>query len=109
MADRLLFGRPRLSRIIRLLGVGGTPLAAAVPLFPSNRFPRVHTAAVTLGGLPAVLALLLFVVGIVTDPRRQRMSRSLTVVFATLVVTCLERIASITAVVWVFVLLPGGP
>ncbi len=110
----------RLSKLITLLGVTGTPLMAAVPLLPSNRFPKLHTTAVTLGGLPALLALMLLAVGFFLEPHSRRFMRLFTAGLVLLVVICLglyvkeaifggpslrivpilERIASIAVVLW---------
>ena len=126
LSDRLLCCLPRLAKVVRPLGVLGSPLVAAVPLFPSNRFPKMHTAAVTLGGLPVLLALVLLTGGILIEPHRPRVSRALTAFLLLLVSVCLglyvreavfggpslrvlpvlERIASIAAVIWVLALLP---
>lgn len=125
MTGQLLCCCQRLSGLVILLGVAGMPLIAAVPLLPSNRFPKWHTAAVTLGGLPALLALVLLTVGFFYEPHLPRVMRSFTACFALLVLICLglyvgeavfggpslrilpilERIASIAAVLWVFALL----
>ncbi len=126
LTDRLLCCLPRHAKVVRPLGVLGALLVAAVPLLPSNRFPKMHTAAVTLGGLPVLLALGLLTAGVLIEPHQQRASRALTAIFLPLVLVCLglyvreavfggsslrvlpvlERIASITAVIWVLVLLP---
>jgi hypothetical protein len=122
--DRLLCCLPRLSKLVATLGVVGTPLVAAVPLLPSNRFPSLHTAAVTLGGLPAMLALLLISLGFCLEPHISRSIRAATLGFASLVIVCLglyareavfggaslrivpvlERLASIATILWVLTL-----
>ena len=124
IAGQLLCCLPRVSKLITMLGVMGTPLVAAVPLLPSNRFPRMHTAAVTLGGLPAILALVLISLGFYFEPHISRRFRAATSGFTLLVLACLglyaresvfvgsslrilpvlERIASIASIVWVLTL-----
>ena len=124
MAGRMFCCLHRLSKLITTIGVVGTPLVAAVPLLPSNRFPRLHTAAVTLGGLPAILALISICLGFYFEPHISRMVRAATSGFAVLVLTCLglyareavfggvslrvlpvlERIASIATILWVLTL-----
>lgn len=89
LAGELLCCCRRLSKLITALGVTGTPLIAAVPLLPSNRFPKLHTAAVTLGGLPALLALMLLAVGFFLEPHRSRFMRSMTAGLVLLVLICL--------------------
>ena len=124
IAGRLFCCLPRLSKLITIIGAIGTPLVAAVPLQPSNRFPRLHTASVTLGGLPAILALVSICLGFYFEPHISRMVRAATSGFAVLVLTCLglytreavlggaslrilpilERIASIATILWVLTL-----
>ncbi len=124
MTGELFCCLPRLSKLVTILGVIGTPLVAAVPLLPSNRFPRLHTAAVTLGGLPAIVALVLISLGFYFEPHISRGLRAATSSFAVLVLICLglyareavfgaaslrilpvlERVASLATVLWVLVL-----
>ncbi len=124
IGSQLLCCLPQLSKLVKMLGVIGTPLVAAVPLLPSNRFPKLHTAAVTLGGLPAMLALVLISVGFYFEPHISRSLRAATLGFTCLVVVCLglyareavfgadslrilpvlERLASITTILWVITL-----
>ena len=126
MTDQLLCRSPRFAKVVRSLGVFGAPLVAAVPMFPSNRFPKLHTAAVTLGGLPVLLALMLLTVGILVEPHLHRAARVLTALLLPLVLVCLglyvreavfggsslrvlpvlERVASLLTVLWVLALLP---
>jgi hypothetical protein len=118
---KLLYCHPRLSKLVTMLGVVGTPLVAAVPLLPSNRFPRLHTAAVTLGGLPVILVLVLISLGFYFEPHISHSIRVATSGFACLVLVCLglyareavfgasslrilpilERVASIATILWV--------
>ncbi len=130
LTNELLCCRHRLSAVVRWLGVGGTPLVAAVPLLPSNQYPALHTVAVTLGGLPALCALLLFTFGVLAEPHCRRAVRLLTPSLALWVLLCLslyvreavlhhpalralpalERITSIMAVLWIVASLPRrGP
>jgi len=117
------------ARLVRALGVFGTPLVSTVALLPSDHFPRLHTAAVTLGGLPAVAALVVFAAAAAFDKHFPQGLRLLTVGVATLVVVCLslyvreavfrapplwalpvlERLATMAAVIWVLVSLPRNP
>ena len=126
LAGSRLCCHPRLRQVVRVLGVCGTPLVAAVALLPSDQFPRLHTVAVTLGGLPALAALLVFGVALFLEEHCPKWARLLTAWFAILVIVCLllyvreavfrapsfrglpalERLTTITAVIWVLALLP---
>ena len=125
MTGEFLCCNRRLSNWVTWLGVAGTPLIAAVPLLPSNRFPRLHTSAVLLGGLPALLALAMLALGLLREPHGRRYIRSTTAALVLLVFTCLglylkeavfggpslrsvpvlERLASIAIVLWMAALL----
>jgi hypothetical protein len=125
MTDVWLCCRRRLARLVARLGVLGTPLLAAVPLLPSHQFPKLHTVAVVVGSLPALLALILFAVGYLSEPHSHAFLRYLTAGFALLFVLCLglytqnavcggpslrivptlERLTSIGALLWMFALL----
>jgi hypothetical protein len=125
MADCWIAPFRRLKMAVKALGVGGTPLVAAVPLLPSHRFPKLHTAAVVIGGLPAVLTLVLLTLGILGSLRLSRYLRYVTVLLTLLSMLCLglytqnavfggpslrivpalERLASIGIVLWMIALL----
>ena len=117
--------RLRLAGLVARLGVVGTPLLAAVPLLPSHQYPKLHTVAVVVGSLPALLALILFAGGYLSEPHSRALHRCLTVGLALLVVLCLglyaqnavwggpslrvvprlERLTSMGALLWMFTLL----
>lgn len=125
VADRLCCHR-KLRALVRRLGTFGSPLVATVPLFPSDHFPSLHTAAVTLGGLPAMITLLLFNVALFVEPHGPKWVRILTTALTVLSVVCmglyvresvlhraslivlpvLERLATLTVVFWMLALLP---
>ena len=133
VAGECLCCHRKLKSMVRGLGAFGTPLVAAVPILPSNSYPGLHTAAVTLGGLPAMLTLLLFNVAIFLEGHCPKWVRMLTTLLAVLSVACmalyiresvfrapslrilpvLERLATISVVCWILALLrsrslPGG-
>jgi hypothetical protein len=119
----------RLRRIVRVLGTFGTPLVATVPLFPSDDFPRLHTAAVTLGGLPAMFALVLFNISVFREVHCPKWVRTLTTLLAVLSIVCmglyvresvfgapslrilpvLERLATFVVICWIGALLRRAP
>ena len=128
-ASRWLCCHPTLGKAVRALGAVGTPLVATVPMFPSDAFPRLHTAAVTLGGLPAMLALLVFTVSVFFEAHCPNWLRTLTGLLTALSIVCmglyvresvfaapslrilpvLERLATLTVVVWILELLRKAP
>jgi hypothetical protein len=113
-----------LTRLVRNLGVFGTLPLALVPLTPSNRCPKLHTAAVLLGGLPALTAFLVFSALLLCQSGTARSLRALTACLCMLVLVCLglyaegalgsepaprmlpvlERGALILLLVWVFMM-----
>jgi multisubunit Na+/H+ antiporter MnhG subunit len=113
-------GAPRGARWFVRLGHLGSLLLAAVPLTPSDQFARWHTAAVLLGGLPALATCLWFCAALVRSTHTPRGLRVLSLFLCLLVVTCLglyaqhavargpalrtlpalERIAVATVLIW---------
>ena len=123
--DVWLCCRLRLARLIAQLGAVGASLLAAVPLLPSHQFPKLHTVAVLIGSLPALLALILFTAGYFSEPHGHAFLRYLTVGLTLLVFLCLglyaqnavlggpslrivpklERLTSMGALLWMFALI----
>jgi hypothetical protein len=79
----------RAARVVSKLGIYGTLPLATVPLTPSNRYPVLHTSAVLLGGLPGLLAFLLFSAALFRQSRVPFSLRFITAFLCLLVVACL--------------------
>jgi hypothetical protein len=129
MAHRWLDQASIAARWMGALGVFGAVSLAFVPLTPSNHFPRLHTTAVLLGGLPALTTFLLFCVSLVRQGRIAPLLRLFTAILGLLVVMGLglyaqhvivggpslrvlplvERLAVIMLLGWMLVLLRLEP
>jgi hypothetical protein len=115
----------RLARLVCALGVLGTFPLALVPLTPSNHHARLHTLAVLVGGLPSLMAFLLFGAALWRSGRVPALLRVLSLLLGVLVLVCLalyacgaigacpaattlpalERFAVVLIVLWVALLL----
>ena len=72
VVPRLLRERARLGAAVRVLGLVAAAGTVAVALMPSDRFGRLHGAAVILSGLPGLTAAGLAVVGLLFARPRPR-------------------------------------
>ena len=82
-------GNQRRARWLARLGILGSLCLASVALTPSDQFPRWHTAAVLLGGLPALVTFLWFCAALVRSSRTPHATRALSLLLGLLILTSL--------------------
>jgi hypothetical protein len=88
LAPELVVTHPRLGRFFGWFGVISTPLLAAAPLLPSDRYPTAHSVAVVFGTLPTLIAFTGLVATILIEPLAQVSLRALTALLLLLLVVC---------------------
>jgi hypothetical protein len=120
LAPEIVPSRKRLGRSLAYAGSFGALFLVAAPLFPSDRYPALHSMATVFGTLPAIVAFSGLVGAILIEPRAPLVVRGTSVTLLVLLVLCaglytwdvyldgpslkvlpgLERIATLLLLTW---------
>jgi hypothetical protein len=124
LVPELIPSRRPLGRSIAWFGSIGSLGLALAPLLPSDSHPLLHSIAVVVGGLPAIIGLLALVGALLLEPLATRELRGVSLLLLVLVVIAMalyawtallhgpslrylpgiERLANLTLLVWLLML-----
>lgn len=124
LAPEVVPSRRRLGKTLAWSGGFGALLLVSAPLFPSDLHPRIHSAAVVFGGLPALVSFAAFVGAILIEPATTRLLRAVSLALLVLLALALalytwtaflngpslrilpgiERVANLTLLLWLALL-----